>query len=187
MSVNTKCQVFTPQKNVEQLLDFVGYTKDLYGKKVAENSCGDGNILIKIVERYIIDCLKCNMSQEKIKYGLENDIWGAEIDKAHVTNCKVKLDTIASQFGIVNISWNIFEGDFLKANIVNSFDFVIGNPPYITYKELELEERKFVKTMFETCKTGKFDYCYAFIEASLKSLKTTGKLGYLIPGNIFKN
>lgn len=187
MSVNTKCQVFTPQKTVKQLLDFVGYKKDLYGKKVAENSCGDGNVLVEIVERYITDCIKNNLSENKIKFGLENDIWGAEIDKKHIKNCKIKLDMIANQFGIIDVNWNIFEGDFLKANIINSFDFVIGNPPYITYKELKIEEREFIKFTFETCKSGKFDYCYAFIEASMKSLKSSGKLGYLIPSNIFKN
>ncbi|MGL5255513.1 MAG: Eco57I restriction-modification methylase domain-containing protein, partial [Proteocatella sp.] len=39
----------------------------------------------------------------------------------------------------------------------------------------------------ETCYYGKFDYCYAFIEASIRSLKNNGKLAYLIPSNIFKN
>ena len=51
-----KCQVFTPENYVDLLLDYIGYNSNLYGKKILENSCGDGNILSKIVQRYISDC-----------------------------------------------------------------------------------------------------------------------------------
>ncbi|SEP31749.1 Eco57I restriction-modification methylase domain-containing protein [Propionispora vibrioides] len=187
MSVNTKCQVFTPNRNVQELLDYIGYTQGLYGKKVAENSCGDGSILVEIVKRYIIDSMDKKVSVDKIKKGLEKDIWAAEIDIAHIINCKAKLDEIAGEYGLVDVEWNIFHGDFLKQKITNKFDFVVGNPPYITYKEIDPSNRVFVRENFETCVIGKFDYCYAFIEASIKSLKKTGKLAYLIPSNIFKN
>lgn len=187
MSVNKKCQVFTPSKNVKQLLDTVGYTKDLFGKKIAENSCGDGSVLIEIVERYIIDGLNNNFELDKIREGLEKDIWGAEIDNSHIIVCKSKLNAIAAAYGLTGVSWNIFQGDFLKECITDRFDFVVGNPPYITYKDLDISDRAFIRSFFQTCVTGKFDYCYAFIEASIKSLKKTGKLAYLIPSNIFKN
>lgn len=187
MSINTKCQVFTPQKNAQELLNAVGYKENLYGKKVSENSCGDGSILAEIVQRYIKDALKHQYTIDEIKLGLEQDIWGAEIDKSHIVNCKIRLDEVATSFGVSDVSWNIFEGDFLRENIVGKFDFVIGNPPYITYKELNSEDRIFIRKSFETCSKGKFDYYYAFIEASIKSLKNTGKLAYLIPSNIFKN
>ena len=83
MSINTKCQVFTPQKNAQELLNAVGYKENLYGKKVSENSCGDGSILAEIVQRYIKDALKHQYTIDEIKLGLEQDIWGAEIDKSH--------------------------------------------------------------------------------------------------------
>ena len=35
------------------MLDYIGYSKKLYGKRVLENSCGEGNILLEIVTRYI--------------------------------------------------------------------------------------------------------------------------------------
>lgn len=186
MSINTKCQVFTPKEHVKKMLDFVGYTNNIFGKRVAENSCGDGNILCEIVRRYIIDGINKKYPLEKIKKNLEYNIWAAEIDKSHIEICIHRLNVIAMEYGISNVKWNIFEGDFLKQNIENEFDFVIGNPPYISYQELDKETRRFIKENFDTCVEGKFDYCYAFIEASLKSLKNTGKLAYLIPSNIFK-
>lgn len=187
MSINKKCQVFTPFEYVEKLLDYVGYKNELYNKKVAENSCGDGNILVEIVRRYIMDCNKTGLTTQEIKLGLERDIYAAEIDQAHIDNCVEKLAAIAREYSITDVKWNIFNGDFLKLNLTNEFDYVIGNPPYITYKEISIENRIFLREAYETCYHGKFDYCYAFIEASIKSLKNNGKLAYLIPSNIFKN
>ena len=56
--MNKKCQVFTPRDYVNELLDSVGYKENLYGKRIIENSCGDGNILVAVVQRYIDDCKK---------------------------------------------------------------------------------------------------------------------------------
>ncbi len=37
------CQVQTPKKYVIDMLDYIGYDNRLYGKRVLENSCGEGN------------------------------------------------------------------------------------------------------------------------------------------------
>ena len=52
-----KYQVFTPPDYVEKLLDAIGYKDNLMGKLILENSCGDGNILVAIVQRYIDDIM----------------------------------------------------------------------------------------------------------------------------------
>lgn len=187
MEINKDCQVFTPEENVKQLLDKVGYCNNLYNRKVAENSCGDGNILGAIVVRYIEDCLINNLSKLEIKSGLERDIYGAEIDKDHLSNCINKLNEIAGKYEINDVKWNVYHGDFLKLKLTGEFDFVIGNPPYISYRDLMQENRMFLKSNYSVCSQGKFDYCYAFIQAGITALTAQGKLAYLIPGNIFKN
>ena len=88
--------------------------------------------------------------------------------------------------GIPTVEWRIYNEDYLRSNIGIKFDYIVGNPPYITYSDLPYEERKFIKENYETCKQGKFDYCYAFIEHSLKALSFNGKMSYLIPSSIFK-
>lgn len=182
-----KCQIFTPKKNVEEMLNWVGYKKNLFGKKIIENSCGDGQILIEIVERYIKDCKKNNLKAEKIKKGLESDIYGAEIDKNHYKKCINNLDKIAKQYNITSVQWNIIQKDILQEKTDAKFDYVVGNPPYIKYRLLDEETRKFVRENYEVCTVGKFDYCYAFIEQGIKSLNKNGKMAYLIPNSIFKN
>ncbi|BDU49482.1 Eco57I restriction-modification methylase domain-containing protein [Haliovirga abyssi] len=182
-----KCQIFTPLEYVTKLLDIAEYKEFLYGKKILENSCGNGNILVEIVKRYIADCIEKGFLLDEIKNGLENDIYAFEIDLAHSEECKRRLNEIVNFYNIYEVKWNINNNDYLK-NIDNQkFDFIIGNPPYIMYKELDNETRKFLKEKYKVCENGKFDYCYAFIEKSIKDLKTNGKMSYLIPGSIFKN
>ena len=73
-----KCQVFTAEEYANELLDYAGYKKNLYGKKILENSCGDGKILRIVVERYIKSLIKEEKNLESIKLGLEEDIYGVK-------------------------------------------------------------------------------------------------------------
>lgn len=191
MDEKTKCQVFTPISIAETMLDLAGYSHNLFDKKILENSCGDGGILGPIVKRYIEDSLSNYKTLEEIRNGLQSNIYGVEIDKKQHQKCLANLNKIAEQYGLESVSWNLINGDALLSeklvqNLVN-FDYVIGNPPYIMYQELSEQTRQSLKKQYVTCNKGKFDYCYAFIEAGIKSLSNSGKLVYLIPNSIFKN
>ena len=185
-NIVNKCQIFTPENYVKELLDSVGYCKNIVNKTILENSCGDGNILIEIVVRYIEEAMKLKYSNEEIKNGLENNIFGFEIDKKQFEKCIFNLNLVAKKNGIQDVKWKIYNEDYLKNELSIPVDFRVGNPPYITYSDLSQDERKFVKETYETCRQGKFDYCYAFIEHSLKHLSNEGKMSYLIPSSIFK-
>lgn len=181
------CQVFTPKDIVDFMLNTIEYNSSLFGKKVLENSCGDGNILVEIVKMYINTSLAEGYSIKEIKNGLEKDIYAYEIDSRHLQKCLERLNNEVKNFGIKNVNWKIFESDFLKEDIQMRFDYIIGNPPYISYSDLDIETRIYIKSNFISCEEGKPDYYYAFIEKSLSILNQSGKLVYLIPNNIFKN
>lgn len=184
--MNTKCQVFTPPDYVEKLLNIVEYRSDLYGKKVLENSCGDGNILVAIVKRYIEDCRKKRLSDDIIEIGLSKDIIGYEIDPKQIALCVDKLNNVLRQYGMENIKWQIYQQDYLRSDRENLYDYIIGNPPYITYSEMTPEDQSFLRSTYKSCEKGKFDYCYAFIDKSIAELSQDGKMAYLIPNSIFK-
>lgn len=185
--IKDKCQIFTPADIVTKMLDLANYRDNLFGKKVLENSCGDGEFLSQIVQRYIESCKNNNLYSETIKAGLEKDIIAYEIDKDRILECIEKLNAITEKYGISQVKWNIHCEDFLKSKRTELFDFIIGNPPYIAYPDLPSDVQKYVKDNFETCKKGKFDYSYAFIEKSYHWLSNDGILVYIIPSNIFKN
>lgn len=181
------CQIFTPEKYVKKLLKLINYKNNVYGKLFLENSCGEGNILIEVVKIYINECKKRKLPKEDIKKGLENDIEAFEIDSKKIEVCKGNLNNLCEKYKIFDIKWNIHNEDALKYKYNRKYDFIVGNPPYISYRDLEDEVRQYVKENFVSCKKGKFDYCYAFIESSINNLSECGKMAYLIPNSIFKN
>ena len=75
-----KCQIFTPNDIVEKMLELAGYTNNLWGTTVLENSCGDGQILSSVVRKYIECAKREGISNAQIKLGLEADISGFDID-----------------------------------------------------------------------------------------------------------
>lgn len=184
MTVN--CKISTPYKYVDIMLNEVGYVSDIYNKKVLENSCGSGNIITKIVERYIKDAIASQVSLNEIKIGLERDIWGFETDYELISQCKQNLDVIANKYMINNVAWNLINEDVLKNNNIK-FQYIISNPPYITYNDLTKTERKELKERYVSCKKGRFDYYYAFLEHAINNLDVNGKAIFFIPNSILKN
>ena len=76
------CKVFTTSAYAKELLDAADYRCGLFGRRVLENSCGDGHILMEIVRRYISDCIDREMPLSLIKNGLERDITGYELERS---------------------------------------------------------------------------------------------------------
>ncbi|KZE74386.1 hypothetical protein AV654_29290 [Paenibacillus elgii] len=182
-----KCQIFTPQLMVDTMLDLAGYTKNLMGRKVLENSFGKGNILKSVVKRYINSCIDENIPVELISENLGNDIYGIELDNQLFQKCMQELNSIAEDYKLPPVKWNLYNENALTWETNQQFDLIIGNPPYITYKKIDVNSKKQIRETFTSCSVGKFDYCYAFIEAGIRLLKKNGKLVQLIPSNIFKN
>lgn len=179
-----KCQIFTPSHIVKYMLDKIDYTSNVFGKKIIDNSCGTGNILVEVVERFIVDAKKSRKHKTTIKKGLETCIVGCDIDPKMVGACIENLNNVAMRFGLKDIQWNIHNKDGLY--IDGLFDYVVGNPPYISYLDLDHETRIKTKENFKSCEIGKFDYSYAFIEKGLQILKNYGKMAMITPANMFK-
>ncbi len=189
MSINnikSKCQIFTPKNYVKELLDIIEYNEDIFSDKVLENSCGDGNILLEVIERYIKNGKKLGKSIEEISTGLSENIYGFEIDSIQYNKCIIKLNALIASYGLPKVNWKIYNQDFLEYDLNEKFDYIVGNPPYITYKEIPDKVREYIRMNFKSCKKGKFDYCYAFIEKSFSLLSNSGKMSYLVPSSIFK-
>lgn len=81
-------QIPTPEQYVNRMLDAIGYKDHIVGKRILENSCGEGNILQAIVKRYIEDAKRTGLTQTEIKKGLEYDIIAYEKDRRLVRDRK---------------------------------------------------------------------------------------------------
>ena len=167
------------------MLDLIEYQTDILDKTIIDNSCGCGNFLVEIVRRFVTDGISKNISKRRIKNALQKCIWGCDIDERCVLQCIENLNNVASEFDLHNIKWNVFVCDGLYFDEIQ-FNYVVGNPPYISYLDLGDEEREKTKENFVSCSIGKFDYSYAFIEKGLQLLKPNGKMIMITPANMFK-
>ena len=180
----SKCQIFTPPHIVKYMLDKIDYNCNIFGKRIIDNSCGTGNILVEVVERFILDAKRQKKRKATIKRALETCIYGYDVDLYMVQNCINNLNNVAQKFNIAEVNWNIQQSDGLAIN--GNFDYVVGNPPYISYLDLDSELRIKTKENFQSCSIGKFDYSYAFIEKGLSLLVANGRMVMLTPSNMFK-
>ena len=140
-----KCQKFTPLNKVDDMLDLAGYSRDLFGKKVLEYSFGSGNIIKQIVKRYVEDALTQNIDVNNISSGLSADIYGIELDPQLYDQCISDLNEIVRSYGISTVNWSFVCTDALQWTTDIKFDFIIGNPPYISYHDIDETNRKFIR------------------------------------------
>jgi len=181
------CKIYTPQKIVKEMLLLCGYNgKKILKKHVVDNSCGKSAILSEIVEEYIKSSKKQKLSNEEIKSDLETYIHGFDLDEEAIQISKKLLQEIADKNELDKINWNIQLANYLEYEDQNKYDYIIGNPPYISYYDMEEKDRQGLK-VFDSCQFGKFDYYYAFIEKAIKTMSEKSSMVYIVPNSFLKN
>ncbi len=188
-SIGTKSRgaVFTRSEVVDFILDLAAYTEDkpLYQKRLLEPSFGAGNFLLPIVSRL--------MSAWRNAKGKLNDLSDAiyAVELHRETYCKtyVAVVSLLQQEGLTGQTatdladrW-LFQGDFLLAPLHRTFDFAIGNPPYVRQEmipaPLLAEYRRRYQTIYDRA-----DLYIPFIERSLSHLAPSGSLGFILRGSL---
>ncbi|MCC7020221.1 MAG: class I SAM-dependent methyltransferase [Ardenticatenales bacterium] len=99
-------------------------------------------------------------------------IVGIELDPAHVTSARERFrnDPCVCIRG----------ADFLDCQNQDRYDFIIGNPPYVSILQLSEQERAYYKSSFVTA-TGRFDLYMLFFEQAIRLLDARGTLVLVTP------
>jgi len=119
-----------------------------YGLKILDPSCGSGTFLVEIIKTILMSKKNITSKIEAIK-----NTYGFDVNPLAVLSTKVNLmllirDEIESfDFQDLNsmiyLIDSLFPEDFNYKNLfelkkhIHSFDLVIGNPPWLTYKDLQ--------------------------------------------------
>ena len=174
-------RVYTPRRVVDQILDLAGYRgPGIVGKRVVDNSCGDGAFLGAIVERY------CRESRGNLKRELEEFVFGIEIDERAIARCAERLDEMAARFGARDVRWNLLRANALSVEQYDgTMDFVLGNPPYVRVHRLG-DSFDAVKR-FKFGRRGMTDLYLVFYEIGLNMLSENGTLAYIAPSSFFNS
>ena len=185
-NVNENGIVFTPKYIADYINSCVMSELEAYKDNISiiDPSCGCGIFLVSAIEYLHV---RFGISIVEI---INNNIYGLDLDEDNTRRCKIILNLFALINGESNecIKANIVCSDSLKTKWthifgVDTFEFIVGNPPYVNTHDMSKETAKFLKTTFLTTKTGVYNIFYGFIEHGMEFLSETGKLSYIIPNN----
>jgi len=193
-------EFYTPSNLVRIMVE------DFYelGSKILDPSCGSGNFLIDIILT-IINSKERNIS---ILDAL-NNIYGFDINPLAVMTSKINILLIYLEYFDVRNdempNLNVFLLDSLFPekyenqmiinikNIYNSFDLIIGNPPWLTYKDLENKDYQTeIRNLADKLKIKPLSQYITHIELAtiffyqipLKFLKIGGKIFFVITKSV---
>jgi len=191
VTTKEKGDVYTPEHIVEHVLDVAGYTvdSDILEKKIIDPSCGDGAFLSVVVKRIISAGRLSNMDDGDIADLIVKSVSGIEIVEDEAAKCRNNIETVCKQAGIsiAASKLDIVCADTLDEypNRIASYDFVVGNPPYVRVHNLENNFRRVKQYRF--CTGGMTDLYLVFYEIGLKMLKDGGRLCYIAPSSWFNS
>ncbi|MFZ4672084.1 MAG: HsdM family class I SAM-dependent methyltransferase [Flavobacterium sp.] len=122
------------------------------------------------------------------------NIFGLDIQEYSVTRSKLLLSLLAISEGedIEQFHFNIHQGDALIFNwseVINDFqgfDVIVGNPPYVSARNLDDVAKENVK-LWAVCSTGNPDLYIPFFQIGYENLAPNGILGYITMNTFFKS
>lgn len=161
---------YTPDKISEFIAEWaIRKTSD----SVLEPSCGDGSFLSAITTRY----KELGATDEQIR----NNVLGIELDDVEAKK--------SAQYGTTVVCKDFFT--YYQENIEDQtqFDVIVGNPPFIRYQHFTEEYRKIAfalmnKHGFQPNRLT--NIWLPFLVLSCKALKPTGRVGMVIPAELFQ-
>ena len=185
--------IYTRREVVEFILDLSGYTSDrpLYNYCLLEPCFGDGDFLQIVIERLIKSWKRADPHSKQLS-PLEPCIRGVELHQPSFRSTRNKIiawlqeERIAAREVEQLVDTWFVQDDFLLTELSGSFDFVVGNPPYVRQElipaPLIAEYRSRYRTVFDRA-----DIYIPFIERSLTLLSDGGHLGFICADRWMKN
>ena len=180
--------------------------------KILDPACGSGSFLIKAFD-YLTENLSKSSEAKQHRIDsqgnysikteiLKNNIYGVDLDNKAVEITKLNLLLKAAEKGrklpeeldmhirhgnsliddesVAGLNAFKWVGDFQE----ETFDVVIGNPPYIRIQTLEGNSVDFFNSHYKSA-TKNYDIYALFVEKGFSLLKERGMLGFILPSKFF--
>src|SRR3989344_5003405 len=201
-------QFYTPESVIDYILDQIEYTKNIDDKKIIDISCGSGGFTTRATNR-LINKLKNSTDKKEVIEKVISSVYGMDINPFACylaeTNMLIQLLDLIVEVKKENPKYivpkikifqtNSMETPSLLSNdeqavkdiknkaghFIDGFDFVVGNPPYLEAKKMDIGTKKLCMETCPNVANGAFDLFVCFIDKGLRLLNTNGKLGYIFP------
>ena len=140
---------FTPYETIENIINFIKpLFIDYKSINILENSCGSGEFIINLIKNFT-----------------NINIIGIEKNK-YIYN---KIQHLSNEF------IKILNEDFIEFNNENTYDLIIGNPPFCVI------DKKNIHNNYYEYFDGRPNTFIIFLLKSLKLLKDNGIIAYVLP------
>ena len=185
---------YTPRIIVEYIMEKTLKKHDIVKNpcpKVLDISCGCGNFLLEAYD-IIHDLIEDNIYELKERYGevywktdnihnhiISNCIYGADIDNNAIEILRKSLQQKDDNSIIAKM--NLYCCDSLKEHWDEKFDYIIGNPPYLGHKKLDMEYKKFLIEKYCEVYRDKSDLYYCFYQKIIELLNEDGTGSIITP------
>lgn len=154
----------------------------------ADIACGCGGFLLT-VSNY----LKNNTNKNFYEIYNEN-LFGVDVADYSINRAKILLSLNAILQGEdIDFDFNFHKGNTLCLEInnafnipINSFDIIVGNPPYVCSRNMDEESLSLVKN-WSVGNSGHPDLYIPFFEVGVENLSPNGVLGYITVNSFFKS
>lgn len=164
---------------VEETCDKSHVAQDM---KIADISCGCGGFL---VDAALFLNKKFGSNFNAI---FKNNIFGLDIKRYSIERTKLLLSLAAILNGEEDeeFEFNLYVGNALDFEWELQFDVIVGNPPYVSSRNIDDENKKHL-AKWGVCASGHPDLYIPFFQIGLENLTTDGILGYITMNSFFKS
>lgn len=185
--------VYTPDFIRKYIVDrsLLMISKDINSIKAADISCGCGGFLLTLTQNIR------RQTGKRLKKIYSENIYGIDIAEYSITRSKILL----ALFAIVNnedekeFSFNLYCENALTFSFKEKcseikknegFDLIVGNPPYVCSRNMDLKTLEIVKEL-KVGKTGHPDLYIPFFQIGIEQLNNSGILGYITVNTFMKS
>lgn len=181
--------VFTPIQLARYIVELTlkRYDKWEHHIKLLDPACGCGIFLIAAID----------VIHEKfgtpVRRIIEDNLYGFDILNENVRRCRSLLKVACLKNGepAEGLQDNIITVDALRADWygvseVRGFDIIIGNPPYISAKNIDTSTMSYLHTHYMSS-VGMCNICEAFVEKAVLSISDNGKCCFVLPNTILSS
>lgn len=191
---------YTPPEVIERITEELLSKVDLPANpyiKILDPACGTGLFLIKAFEvlkrgfeeNYDSILIRNKGLEEKLKkdgigcFIVENNLWGADIDREALGVAEDVLMKLSKKKCRTNLICcdSLVSGSINQLSLFDdmSYDYIIGNPPYVGHKQVSRERKQVLHQFYKDIYKDKSDISYCFIKKGIDLLKDGGNLSFI--------
>jgi len=169
----------TPPNLVAWMLDALGYRAERHLEHLTllDPSCGSGNFLAAAIERLMARGRALGWPAWRILAALQTNLWGLESDPIACALADLRLQGLARPLAAkARLQFHIHQADALALSAAPRFQFVVGNPPYLSSRKSDLEAYR-----QDYLSGGQRDAYLLFLEQACRLVVPGGWLGLVLP------